>query len=117
MIWITAGVLIFGVLASGDPSVPGIVGIYCIAKIGDRLLGDKTDEPVKTAAMPEGKASVFVPPAGKHLISTDGAKQIRNLLLRHHNMMQTDQDYTDSDMAKQTVAIIATLNVYLKGKT
>lgn len=108
-IWITAAIIMGTAAARGSLDLIGILVIFIIAKILDRIFGD---HPAPTQ---EQETKVVASP-GKHLITTDGVKQIRNLLLKHHNMKQTDKDYTNSAMAENTVAIVAMLNVFLKGK-
>jgi hypothetical protein len=114
-IWLTAvGVIGYGL--AHQLEFFDVIVILIMAKLLDKCLGDEDEKPVaaETLARPE---AVFSIPAGKHLISTDGVKHLRNLLLKHHNMKQTDSDYTESAMSRDTVAIVATLNVFLKGKT
>ncbi len=116
-IWAVAiGFIILGSLQS-QLSMVDLFFVFLVAIMLENRFGDKKTKP--TAALPpevEQPKQVFVPPAGKHLITTDGVKQLRNLLLRHHNMKQTDEDYTRSAMSKETVMLVATMNVFLKGK-
>lgn len=112
-IWVVAvGVIIFAFVEQ-QLGFFDIFVICFIASILDKNFGDQNE---KSTPAIESENPVFIPPAGKHLITTDGAKQIRNLLLKHHNMKQTEKDYIDSAMAKDTTAVVAMLNVFLKGK-
>lgn len=117
-IWLTAAVMIAAGASQHQIDWLDLFCIFGIASILNNRFG--TDKPAVAAAPApevEKEEPVFAIPPGKHLITTDGVKQVRNLLLRHHNMKQTDHDYTESAMSKETVLIVATLNVFLKGKT
>jgi len=119
-IWLTAAVVI--VLGVYQQTL-GVFDLFCILFVTVILIrvfaddnGNKLEGATADAPKVEVTQANFAVPEGKHLITTDGVKQVRNLLLRHHNMKQTDRDYTASDMSKQTVAIVASLNVFLKGR-
>jgi hypothetical protein len=116
VIWISAATMIACGLYQHQLGFLDFVAVLAIAKILDNCFGETKIEPASALPELEKETAVFVPPAGKHLITTDGVKQLRNMLLRHHNMKQTDQDYTKSAMSKETVLIVANLNVFLKGK-
>lgn len=117
-IWITAAGIIIAALDQHSLDLTGLLAIFIIAKILDKFFGDQEDKPtaVEPSPKPEIESSTFSLPPGKHLVTTGAVKQIRNLLLKHHNMKQTDRDYVDSAMGKDTVAVVAMLNVFLKGK-
>jgi hypothetical protein len=111
-IWITACGIIIAAIDQNSIGFVDLLAILAIAKILDNYFGDHDEKPIEVQKVaPE----ISVGP-DKHLITTSGVKQIRNLLLKHHNMKQTDQDYVDSAMGKDTVAVVAMLNVFLKGK-
>jgi hypothetical protein len=111
-IWITACGIIIAAIDQNSLGFVDLLAIIAVAKILDNYFGDHDEKPIE---VPKLAPEISVGP-DKHLITTSGAKQIRNLLLKHHNMKQTDRDYVDSAMGKDTVAVVAMLNVFLKGK-
>jgi hypothetical protein len=117
-IWITACGIIIAAIDQNSLGFVDLLAILAVAKILDKFFGDQEDKPtaIESPSKPEIESSTFSLPPGKHLITTGGVKQIRNLMLKHHNMKQTDRDYVDSAMGKDTVAVVAMLNVFLKGK-
>lgn len=117
-IWITAAGIIGAGLAAQNLGWMDILGTYFVAKFLVMAFDEDSVKPDAVAKEPkiEKPKEVLLIPVGHHLITTDAVKQYRNLFLRHHNIKQTDASYIASDMSKQTVAIIATLNVFLKGK-
>jgi hypothetical protein len=118
-IWLSAGVFIAIGIYQHSLGWLDLFATLGIANILDNCFGIDKSVSGARAPAPEVKKEepAFSVPPGKHLITTDGVKQVRNLLLRHHNMKQTDRDYTESAMSKETVLIVANLNVFLKGKT
>lgn len=111
-IWFTASGIIAAALYQHSLGFVDLLTILGIAKILDNYFGDHDEKPIE---VPKPVPEISVGP-DKHLITTNGVKQIRNLLLKHHNMKQTDRSYVDSAMGKDTVAVVAMLNVFLKGK-
>jgi hypothetical protein len=111
-IWITACGIIIAAIDQNSLGFVDLLAILAVAKILDNYFGDHDE---KSTEVQKPAPEISVGP-DKHLITTGGVKQIRNLLLKHHNMKQTDRDYVDSAMGKDTVAVVAMLNVFLKGK-
>jgi len=118
-IWATTAIIAGLAVLNGNSGFFDLFGIWFTASFLNKAFGDqKDDEPAKLSGEDEDNdnEAKIIAPVGKHLITTAGAKQIRNLLLMHHNMKETDKDYTASAMAKDTIAVVAMLNVFLKGK-
>jgi hypothetical protein len=114
-IWITASGIVACAFFLSRLGFFEFLVIIAVANVLDRKFGDEEEPTIPSLPKPEVEVKYIVP-AGHHLIKNGDVKQIRNLLLRHHNMKQTDKSYVESKMSRETGAIVASLNDFLKGK-
>lgn len=112
IIWLAAGAGIATAYYNDKLNWLTLIAILIVAVIGIHTLGGPDAPTIEVPKDPEDEPKLKLP-QGKHLITTDGVKQVRNLLMKHHEMKRLDKGYCESGMARQTVALIAHLNVYL----
>jgi len=116
----TIGACLIFAWLEGKLDVVSFFVIVFVSILLNKTLGDDKPETKKTEPdadpEPTPRPDIMRLPPGQHIITTDGVKQVRNLLMKHHEMKRTDADYNASRMAKETQAMVAQLNVFLKNR-